>query len=131
MRTFVVDILNEILYILCYRNSAVGLEHVETPADMKMWPQFHNGVATGLRIAQGISQVFDQSFIKTTVFVHSTASVICVVNISQQLTLNEHTFLQSPQQTSYVKGHIGQLFFSLFIYKRRIKVVHGSCALVA
>lgn len=44
------------------RNSAVGLEHVETPADMKMWPQFHNGVATGLRIAQGISQVFDQSF---------------------------------------------------------------------
>ncbi|KAL9954101.1 hypothetical protein ACROYT_G041596 [Oculina patagonica] len=39
------------------RNTTVGLEHVETPADMKMWPQFHNGVATGLRIAQGISQI--------------------------------------------------------------------------
>ena len=39
------------------RNTTVGLEHVETPADMKMWPQFHNGVATGLRIAHGISQV--------------------------------------------------------------------------
>ena len=25
--------------------------------DMKLWPQFHNGVAAGLRIAQGISQV--------------------------------------------------------------------------
>ena len=25
--------------------------------DMKMWPLFHNGVAAGLRIAQGISQV--------------------------------------------------------------------------
>ena len=40
------------------RNTTVGLEHVETPADMKMWPLFHNGVATGLRIAQGISQVW-------------------------------------------------------------------------
>lgn len=39
------------------RNTTVGLEHVETPADMKMWPLFHNGVATGLRIAQGISQI--------------------------------------------------------------------------
>jgi len=39
------------------RNTTVGLEHVETPADMKMWPQFHNGVATGLRIAHGISQI--------------------------------------------------------------------------
>ncbi|KAJ7330710.1 Anaphase-promoting complex subunit 1 [Desmophyllum pertusum] len=39
------------------RNTTVGLEHVETPADMKTWPLFHNGVATGLRIAQGISQI--------------------------------------------------------------------------
>ncbi|XP_044177050.1 anaphase-promoting complex subunit 1-like isoform X2 [Acropora millepora] len=39
------------------RNTTVGLEHVETPVDMKMWPLFHNGVAAGLRIAQGISQV--------------------------------------------------------------------------
>jgi len=39
------------------RNTTVGLEHVETPVDMKMWPQFHNGVAAGLRIAQGISQI--------------------------------------------------------------------------
>ncbi|XP_068728740.1 anaphase-promoting complex subunit 1-like [Montipora capricornis] len=39
------------------RNATVGLEHVETPVDMKMWPLFHNGVAAGLRIAQGISQI--------------------------------------------------------------------------
>ena len=45
------------IIIINSRNTTVGLEHVETPADMKMWPLFHNGVATGLRIAQGISQV--------------------------------------------------------------------------
>ena len=43
--------------LLSFRNTTVGLEHVETPVDMKMWPLFHNGVAAGLRIAQGISQV--------------------------------------------------------------------------
>ncbi|CAH3188191.1 unnamed protein product, partial [Porites evermanni] len=39
------------------RNTSVGLEHVETPMDMKVWPLFHNGVAAGLRIAQGISKI--------------------------------------------------------------------------
>ena len=44
-------------FFIDFRNTTVGLEHVETPVDMKLWPQFHNGVAAGLRIAQGISQV--------------------------------------------------------------------------
>ena len=44
-------------FLFFFRNTTVGLEHVETPVDMKMWPLFHNGVAAGLRIAQGISQV--------------------------------------------------------------------------
>ena len=29
--------------------------------DMKAWPLFHNGVAAGLRIAQGISKVYQGS----------------------------------------------------------------------
>lgn len=29
--------------------------------DMKVWPLFHNGVAAGLRIAQGISKVYEGS----------------------------------------------------------------------
>ena len=39
------------------KNSAVGLEHVDKPADMSTWAEFHNGVAAGLKIAPGISQV--------------------------------------------------------------------------
>ena len=49
-----------LLYPFAVRNTAVGLEHVEAPADMKIWPQFHNGVAAGLRIAQGISSVCEK-----------------------------------------------------------------------
>ena len=37
----------------------MGLEHVDAPADMRVWPEFHNGVAAGLRIAPGISQVWE------------------------------------------------------------------------
>ena len=51
------QILKFYIIFIAVRNTTVGLERVETPVDMKMWPQFHNGVAAGLRIAQGISQV--------------------------------------------------------------------------
>lgn len=33
------------------RNTTVDLTHIDTPANMNHWPQFHNGVAAGLRIA--------------------------------------------------------------------------------
>ncbi len=33
------------------RNTTVDLTHIETPQNMGHWPQFHNGVAAGLRIA--------------------------------------------------------------------------------
>lgn len=39
------------------RNAAIGLDHIEKPSDMQQWPQFHNGVAAGLKIAPGISEM--------------------------------------------------------------------------
>lgn len=33
------------------RNTTVDLSHIDTPPNMSHWPQFHNGVAAGLRIA--------------------------------------------------------------------------------
>ena len=38
------------------RNTAVDLSHIDTPHCMSAWPQFHNGAAAGLRIANS-SQV--------------------------------------------------------------------------
>lgn len=45
------------IVILLFRNATVGLDHVEKPARMVEWAEFHNGVAAGLRIAPGISKV--------------------------------------------------------------------------
>ena len=47
------------------KNSAVGLDHIDKPADMSVWAEFHNGVAAGLKIAPGMSQVV------TVVYVHA------------------------------------------------------------
>jgi len=38
------------------RNTTVDLTHIDAPANMSRWPQFHNGVAAGLCIAHS-SQV--------------------------------------------------------------------------
>lgn len=32
------------------RGTTVDLNHIDTPANMNLWPLFHNGVANGLRI---------------------------------------------------------------------------------
>jgi hypothetical protein len=39
-----------------YRNATVDLTHIDTPPNMSAWPQFHNGVSAGLRMANS-SQV--------------------------------------------------------------------------
>ncbi|XP_077996954.1 anaphase-promoting complex subunit 1-like [Glandiceps talaboti] len=39
------------------RNNTVDLKHIDVPANMNSWPSFHNGVAAGLRIAAGDSQI--------------------------------------------------------------------------
>lgn len=58
-------ILTEILPIpkLCLtgketgRGATIELQQVEVPANMSVWPQFHNGVAAGLRIATDPSDI--------------------------------------------------------------------------
>lgn len=39
------------------RNASVGLDHVEKPAGMTVWAEFHNGAAAGLKISPNLSQV--------------------------------------------------------------------------
>ncbi|GAB6031587.1 Anaphase-promoting complex subunit 1 [Chamberlinius hualienensis] len=39
------------------RNTTVDLSHIDVPANMNMWPTFHNGVAAGLRIAHNSSDI--------------------------------------------------------------------------
>ena len=39
-----------------YRNATVDLTHIDTPPNMSAWPQFHNGISAGLRMANS-SQV--------------------------------------------------------------------------
>ncbi|XP_048585959.1 anaphase-promoting complex subunit 1 isoform X2 [Nematostella vectensis] len=74
------------------RNTVVGLDHVDCPADMRVWPQFHNGVAAGLKIAPGISQI-DSTWI--------------VYNKPKELT-NEHAgFLMALG----LNGHLGNLSY--------------------
>lgn len=36
------------------RNTTVDLTHIDAPANMSRWPQFHNGVAAGLCIAHSL-----------------------------------------------------------------------------
>ena len=43
---------------MCCRNTTVGLEHVDKPVNMSQWAEFHNGVATGLRIAPSAKVMF-------------------------------------------------------------------------
>ena len=39
------------------RNASVGLDHMEKPAGMTVWAEFHNGAAAGLKISPHLSQV--------------------------------------------------------------------------
>ena len=39
------------------RNASIGLDHVEKPATMTVWAEFHNGAAAGLKISTVLSKV--------------------------------------------------------------------------
>ncbi|XP_033102759.1 anaphase-promoting complex subunit 1-like [Anneissia japonica] len=39
------------------RNNTINFSHIDVPTNMEAWPSFHNGVAAGLKIAPGASQV--------------------------------------------------------------------------
>ena len=42
-----------------HRNTAVNLDHIDTPAGMTDWPEFHNGVACGLVIDPRMKEVHE------------------------------------------------------------------------
>lgn len=48
----------------------MGLDRMEKPRNMTAWPEFHNGVATGLRVAPDIPEVLEVQ-----VFVDNCCSV--------------------------------------------------------
>ncbi|XP_038074683.1 anaphase-promoting complex subunit 1-like isoform X2 [Patiria miniata] len=39
------------------RNNTISFLHIDVPTNMSSWPSFHNGVAAGLKIAPGCSQI--------------------------------------------------------------------------
>lgn len=39
------------------RGTTVDLSHIDTPANMNLWPLFHNGVANGLRVTPGADNI--------------------------------------------------------------------------
>jgi anaphase-promoting complex subunit 1 len=45
------------------RNTVVDLTHIDVPANMTVWPSFHNGVAAGLRACSTASDIIDSSWI--------------------------------------------------------------------
>lgn len=48
---------NNIEVTFCNSKASVSLDNIDTPANMTDWPEFHNGVAAGLKIIPGISTV--------------------------------------------------------------------------
>ncbi|KAJ8307875.1 hypothetical protein KUTeg_014573 [Tegillarca granosa] len=82
------------------RNATVDLTHIDTPPNMSAWPQFHNGVAAGLRIANS-SQV-DSTWIiynkpKSNELTNEYAGVLMALGLNGHLinlhTLNVHDYL--------------------------------------
>ncbi|XP_031572163.1 anaphase-promoting complex subunit 1-like [Actinia tenebrosa] len=97
------------------RNTTVGLDHVDTPADMKVWPQFHNGVAAGLRIAPGISQI-DSAWIvynkpKDNQLTNEHAGFLMALGLNGHLTnlahMNLHDYLSKGHELTTVGTLIG------------------------
>lgn len=52
-----------VLYGKAPPRTIIELMHIEVPANMNMWPLFHNGVAAGLRIASNPNKMVDSSWI--------------------------------------------------------------------
>ncbi len=53
-------VINEnIIFVNClfFRNSTITLERSDYPANMTVWPEFHNGVAAALKIDSGTENV--------------------------------------------------------------------------
>ncbi|XP_061163277.1 anaphase-promoting complex subunit 1-like [Saccostrea echinata] len=91
------------------RNATVDLTHIDTPANMSTWPQFHNGVAAGLRMAD-FSQV-DSTWIlynkpKGNELTNEYAGFLMALGLNEHLihlhSLNVHDYLSKGSEMTTV-----------------------------
>ncbi|XP_048246060.1 anaphase-promoting complex subunit 1-like [Haliotis rufescens] len=91
------------------RNTTVDLTHIDTPANMAAWPQFHNGVAAGLRIAN-VSQVESTWIIynkpKSNELSNEYAGFLMALGLNNHLvnlnTLNVHDYLSKGHEMTTI-----------------------------
>ncbi|XP_056022198.1 anaphase-promoting complex subunit 1-like [Ostrea edulis] len=92
-----------------YRNATVDLTHIDTPSNMNTWPQFHNGVAAGLRMAD-FSQV-DSTWIlynkpKGNELTNEYAGFLMALGLNEHLiqlhSLNVHDYLSKGSEMTTV-----------------------------
>ncbi|PVD25604.1 hypothetical protein C0Q70_13262 [Pomacea canaliculata] len=91
------------------RNTTVDLTRVEVPANMTAWPQFHNGVAAGLRIAN-FSQVESAWIIynkpKSNELTNEYAGFLMALGLNGHLpnlnTLNVHDYLSKGHEMTTI-----------------------------
>jgi hypothetical protein len=84
------------------KKTSVSLDHVDKPVNMTDWPEFHNGVATGLKISPNITKL-ESTWV---VFNHPSEdeSVCCYAGFLMGLGLNGHlTNLSSFNLFEYLK----------------------------
>ncbi|XP_052275462.1 anaphase-promoting complex subunit 1-like isoform X2 [Dreissena polymorpha] len=91
------------------RNTTVDLSHIDTPPNMTAWPQFHNGVAAGLRIAD-FSQI-DSSWIvfnrpQTNELTNEYAGFLMALGLNKHLVkmniLNKHDYLSKGHEMTTI-----------------------------
>lgn len=91
------------------RNATVDLTHIDTPPNMSAWPQFHNGVSAGLRMANS-SQV-DSTWIiynkpKSNDLTNEYAGFLMALGLNGHLvslhTLNVHDYLSKGHEMTTV-----------------------------
>ncbi|KAK3093891.1 hypothetical protein FSP39_021511 [Pinctada imbricata] len=96
------------------RNATVDLTHIDTPPNMSAWPQFHNGVAAGLRIAN--SSHVDSTWIvynksKTNELTNEYAGFLMALGLNGHLvklnTLNIHDYLSKGHEFTTIGLLIG------------------------
>ncbi|XP_046858377.1 anaphase-promoting complex subunit 1-like isoform X2 [Xenia sp. Carnegie-2017] len=97
------------------RNNVVSLDHIDVPTDMMVWPAFHNGVAAGLRIVPGISQI-DSTWIvyhrpKDCQLTNEHAGFLMALGLTGHLSnlaiMNVHNYLSKGHELTSIGLLIG------------------------
>lgn len=79
------------------RGATIEMQQIEVPANMSVWPQFHNGVAAGLRIATDPSDI-DPAYImynkpKDAEMPPTYAGFLMALGLTSSLKTLSHTYL--------------------------------------